>query len=174
MTVDYNITLDEATSALAVFERKYYRLKWTGALVLYAGLFGFALFLLVTNGFGNIIYYLVMGIAGYASYQVWSQPNKTRRRIRQVYETSPDESYRAEFTEDGVNVITLVKTAEGETREVPTFIKRTEQQYFTENEKLIILIVNKSLTYVFPKRCLSEDEQTKVREYFKRTVVDYV
>lgn len=174
MTIDYNITLDEATSALAVFERKYCRLKWTCLLIFYAGIFGFALFLLATNGWGNIIYYLVMAIAGYAAYQVWSQPSKTRRRIRQVYETSPDETYRAEFTDDGVNVVTLVKTAEGEIREVPTFIKRTEQQYFTENDALIILIVNKSLTYVFPKRCLSDEEQTKVLEYFKKAIVDYV
>ncbi|MBQ2798628.1 MAG: YcxB family protein [Ruminiclostridium sp.] len=35
-----------------------------------------------------------------------------------------------------------------------------------ENDKMFLLFVNKSLIYIYPKRCLTDEEQLKLREIF--------
>ena len=42
----------------------------------------------------------------------------------------------------------------------------TEELYASENTSLFILFVNRSLIYVFPKRCFSEEVADRLRDYF--------
>ena len=43
---------------------------------------------------------------------------------------------------------------------------RTERLDSVETEDLFLLFVNRSLIYIFPKRCLSEEQKKKLKNYF--------
>lgn len=57
---------------------------------------------------------------------------------------------------------------EGEESEtvVSNFYFGSDLMEAMENDKMFLLFVNKSLIYIYPKRCLTEEEQTKLREIF--------
>lgn len=57
---------------------------------------------------------------------------------------------------------------EGEESEtvVSNFYFGSDLMEAMENDKMFLLFVNKSLIYIYPKRCLTEEEQTKLRDIF--------
>ncbi len=57
---------------------------------------------------------------------------------------------------------------EGEESEtvVSNFYFGSDLMEAMENDKMFLLFVNKSLIYIYPKRCLTDEEQLKLREIF--------
>lgn len=63
------------------------------------------------------------------------------------------------------------ETEENETEEqseevVSNFYFGSDMMEAMENDKMFLLFVNKSLIYIYPKRCLTDEEQLTLREIF--------
>ncbi len=69
---------------------------------------------------------------------------------------------------DNVEENTDIVVSNGEERqEVSVYRFGTDLIDAQETEEMFLVYVNKRLIYIYPKRCLSDDEQTKLREILK-------
>ncbi len=84
-------------------------------------------------------------------------------------EQSEETKDAAEETAEAVENSEEAIENEGEESEtvVSNFYFGSDLMEAMENDKMFLLFVNKSLIYIYPKRCLTEEEQTKLREIFE-------
>ena len=89
------------------------------------------------------------------------------------------EDYQAAFYEDRIEIETIVKPKENEVHvkideeaddEIisplkTTFVLGADLLEFVENDESLMLIWNRQQIYCFPKRCLSVDQESAVRDY---------
>ncbi|MBQ8791639.1 MAG: YcxB family protein [Ruminiclostridium sp.] len=96
---------------------------------------------------------------------------ETAEEVEKSEETEKSE----EASEEATATEEKLEEAEGEAEEndssepeavVSHFYFGSDLMDAMENEKMFLLFVNKSLIYIYPKRCLTEEEQTKLREIF--------
>ncbi|MBQ8932561.1 MAG: YcxB family protein [Ruminiclostridium sp.] len=83
-------------------------------------------------------------------------------------EQSEEKTQAAEETAETVENSEEAIENEGEESEtvVSNFYFGSDLMEAMENDKMFLLFVNKSLIYIYPKRCLTEEEQTKLRDIF--------
>ena len=92
-----------------------------------------------------------------------------------VEETAEEVEKSEEASEEATDTEEKAEEAEGEAEEnvssepeavVSHFYFGSDLMDAMENEKMFLLFVNKSLIYIYPKRCLTEDEQNTLRDIF--------
>ena len=92
-----------------------------------------------------------------------------------VEETAEEVEKSEEASEEATATEEKLEEAEGEAEEngssepeavVSHFYFGSDLMDAMENEKMFLLFVNKSLIYIYPKRCLTEDEQNTLRDIF--------
>ncbi len=82
-------------------------------------------------------------------------------------ETADEKAEEEASTEEGNEAEETEETEETEMQEeavVSNFYFGSDLLDAMENEKMFLLFVNRSLIYIYPKRCLTEDEQNTLRE----------
>lgn len=125
-------------------------------------------------------------------FSVWARPYYARKKLIRTLDGFSKETYTAEFKKDSIEIQTTILPNEetetvavtpygvmtvGEGVEIPeekvieqpekTVISITENTLDSdETDELFMLYLNRSLIYIFPKRCLSDDEKKAIAEYF--------
>jgi len=171
MKINYDVTIPECETGFMQLWKKY-SLKRT---ILFSVVFliGAALFInmILKNlssegglmfGIGGIGTGLSLGLLA----SLWLKPRRVWKKIAATLEMTYEERYTATFTENEIEIETLIQSEEDESVDKSRFVLAEEELYSKETNELFLLFVNRWLTYVFPKRCMSEQEANQLRDYF--------
>jgi hypothetical protein len=159
----YDNRLDEIMEAMKRFHRRFGRARRILMYIAYTIAIVLGVNMIVVNFTGWYGYVLTgMGIF-FLSQQIY-HPVMARKRLAAALGDMSEERYSAVFREDYIEIDTLGINAEHTDK---TYIKLgSEELHSEETDWSFLLYVNRRLVYLFPKRCLTEEEIRRLREYF--------
>lgn len=188
--IKYDNTLDEISKGYTLFWKKYALKRTIVFTVVYAIALGVGIDFVVrdhTNMPGYILIVIGLGMI----FSTWTKPYYAKKKLLKTLESFGEERYSAVFSEQKIVIDTEILPDEqletvavtsqgvmtvGEGVEIPEdkVIKhdktkidlRTERLDSAETDEMFLLYVNRSLIYIFPKRCLSEEQREKIKNYF--------
>ena len=188
--IKYDNSNQEIETAYKLFQRKYMLRRNIIFTIVYAIAAGLGVNFVLgnsTNMAGYILIVLGLGML----FSTWARPYYARKKLMKTLESLGGETYTATFAESHITVDTEILPDEqteivavtpegvmpvGEDVEIPpeqeikhdkTKIELTSNILDSmETEEMFLLFLNRSLIYIFPKRCLSGEQVEKVRGYF--------
>lgn len=188
--IKYDNTDPEIETAYKLFQKKYMLRRNIIFSVVYAIAAGLGVNFVIGNS-ANMAGYILMVIGLGMLFSTWARPYYARKKLMKTLESFGGETYTAAFADSHITVDTEILPEEetetvaitrdgvmtvGEDVEIPpeqeikhdkTKIELTSNILDSmETEELFLLFVNRSLIYIFPKRCLSEEQVKAVRSYF--------
>lgn len=189
--IKYDNTLDEISEGYGLFWKKYALIRTIIFTVVYAIALGVGIYFVVRD-YTNMPGYILIVIGLGMIFSTWTKPYYAKKRLLKTLESFGEERYSATFSEKKIVIDTEILPDEqletvavtsqgvmtvGEGVEIPEeqMIKhdktkldlRTEKLDSMETAEMFLLFVNKSLIYIFPKRCLDDEQAGKLREYFE-------
>ncbi len=188
--IKYDNTLDEISKGYGLFWKKYALRRTVIFTAVYAIALGIGIDFAVhdhTSMPGYILIVIGLGMI----FSTWTKPYYAKKKLLKTLESFGEERYTAVFSDTRIVIDTEILPEQqletvavtsqgvmtvGEDVEIPEekIIKhdktkidlRTERLDSVETEDLFLLFVNRSLIYIFPKRCLSEEQTGKLKNYF--------
>lgn len=181
LKIKYNMTLDEISDGFKLFWKKYQLKK----AIIYTVVYSIALVLgvdFVVKNHENFYGYLLIGIALGLIVFNWYKPVMIRKKMLNTISALAEEQYITEIYPDKVQITTEIlpdenseennENSDGEENSdeekqenvVTTYYFGSDFLDAMENDKMFLLFVNRSLIYIYPKRCLSDSEQDTLRE----------
>ena len=111
-------------------------------------------------------------------YSITDRSRARRRTIDALRDMNPEE-YTAAFYNDKIEIDTVIKPKANEVRVKideqaddeaisplkTTFMIGDDLLEFIENDESLLLVFNRQQIYCFPKRCLSVEQEDKVRDF---------
>lgn len=191
-TIKYDNTDAEIETGYKLFQRKYMLKRNIIFTVVYAIAAGVGLNFMITD-YTRLEGYILFVIGLGMMFSTWARPYYARKKLMKTLQSFGAETYTAEFSESRIVVDTeILPDEETETvavtsKGVMTLEEGTELSIPEEQEikhdktkielrqntldsmetaELFLLFLNRSLIYIFPKRCLSQEESEKLKNYF--------
>lgn len=191
-TIKYDNTDAEIETGYKLFQRKYMLKRNIIFTVVYGIAAGVGLDFMIadyTNLAGYILFVIGLGMM----FSTWARPYYARKKLMKTLQSFGAETYTAEFSESRIVVDTeilpdektetvavtskgVMTLEEGEEASIPeeqeikhdkTKIELRQNTLDSmETAELFLLFLNRSLIYIFPKRCLSAEESEKLKNYF--------
>lgn len=189
LKIKYSMTLDEIGEGFKLFQKKYQLKKSLVFTLVYLIALGLGIDFLIRDHTG-IYGYILVGLSLGMIFYTWYKPVLIRKKLIATISSLAEETYTAEFYRDRIQITTVIEEpviAENETKteeetDSPAKDEPHEEEeqeevvtnlYFgsdyldaMENEQMFLLFVNRQNIYIFSKKCLSEEEQNKLREIF--------
>ena len=188
LKIKYSMTLDEIGEGFSLFQKKY-QFKRN---IIYTVVYLIALVLgvdFVIRDNANFYGYLLIGIAGGMTFLTWYKPVMIKRKLLATLSSLSEETYISEIYSDRIVITTVIQQDESADREeagedksaVSEQAGNSEEKqseptedvtelFFgsdyidaLENDKMFLLFVNRRLIYLYPKRCLTDEEQERIR-----------
>ena len=188
--IKYDNTLDEISKGYSSFWKKYALRRTVIFTVVYAIALGIGIDFVI-HDYTSMPGYILIVIGLGMIFSTWTKPCYAKKKLLKTLESFGEERYTAVFSDTRIvidteilpdqQLETVAVTSQGvmtvgEDVEIPEekIIKhdktkidlRTERLDSVETEDLFLLFVNRSLIYIFPKRCLSEEQKGKLKNYF--------
>ena len=189
--ISYDNTNAEVEQAYKRFLHKYTFKRSVIFSIVYLIAAGLGLNLMITAP-SQIYGYLVFVIGLGMLFSVWARPYYARKKLIRTLESFSRETYTAEFRKESIEIQTIILPDEemetvavtpygvmkvGEDVEIPEekVIEQPEKTVISlaentldsdETDELFMLYLNRSLIYIFPKRCLTDEEKTALAAYF--------
>lgn len=188
--IKYNNTLSEIETGYKLFQRKYMFKRNLIFSIVYGIAAAVGVDFLV-HDYTNMAGYILLVIGLGMLFSTWARPYYARKKLLKTLESFDEEKYSAVFSESKIVVDTEILPEEeteivavtahgvmtvGDDVEIPEdkVIKHEKTEIelnantldSMETEELFLLFLNRSLIYIFPKRCLSEEEKDKLHNYF--------
>ena len=188
--IKYDNSDKEIETAYKLFQKKYMLKRNILFSIVYAIAAGLGVNFVVlnsTNMAGFILIVLGLGML----FSTWARPVYARKKLMKTLESFGGETYTATFADSHITVDTEILPDQetetvaitrdgvmtvGEDVEIPpeqeikhdkTKIELAANMLDSmETEEMFLLFLNRSLIYIFPKRCLSEEQTEAVRNYF--------
>ena len=194
--IKYTNTLPEIETGYKLFQRKYMLKRNIIFTVVYsiAAAIGvdFLVHSIMDGNYGNMTGYILLVIGLGMIFSTWARPYYARKKLMKTLASFGDEKYTAKFEATRIVIDTEV-IPEEETETVAVTpngvmtmdqdMEVAEEQKIThdktkielrsntldsmETDELFLLFLNRSLIYIFPKRCLTDEEIDKLRGYFE-------
>lgn len=189
--IKYNNTLSEIETGYKLFQHKYMLKRNIIFSLVYAIAAGIGVSFIIrdyTNFPGYILFVIGLGMI----FSTWARPYYARKRLIKTLQSFSDEKYSAVFEETRIVIDTeilpedqtetVAVTSSGvmtmdqdmeipEEQEIKHDKTKIELRSNTldsmETPEMFLLFVNRSLIYIFPKRCLTEEEIGKLKNYFE-------
>lgn len=189
--IKYNNTLPEIETGYKLFQLKYMLKRNIMFSLVYAIAAGIGIIFIIrdyTNFPGYILFVIGLGMI----FSTWARPYYARKRLIKTLESFSDEKYSAVFEdtrividteilpEDQTETVAITSSGvmtmdqdmeipeEQEIKHEKTKIElRSNTLDSMETPEMFLLFVNRSLIYIFPKRCLTEEEIGKLKNYFE-------
>lgn len=189
--IKYNNTLPEIETGYKLFQHKYMLKRNIMFSLVYAIAAGIGISFIIhdyTNFPGYILFVIGLGMI----FSTWARPYYARKRLIKTLESFSDEKYSAVFEdtrividteilpEDQTETVAITSSGvmtmdqdmeipeEQEIKHEKTKIElRSNTLDSMETPEMFLLFVNRSLIYIFPKRCLTEEEIGKLKNYFE-------
>ena len=195
LQIEYSMNLDEISDGFKLFQRKY-QLRRT---ILFTIVYVIALILgidFLIRDINNFYGYVLVGLSLGLIFYAWYKPVLIRRKMISTISSLAEETYISEFYKDKIKITTrIMPEDEANPEENSEAVEKSDAEqnygeesqkeedvvttlYFgsdyldaLENENMFLLFVNKRLIYIYPKRCLSDEEQDKLREILKEKAI---
>ena len=195
LQIEYSMNLDEISDGFKLFQRKY-QLRRT---ILFTIVYVIALILgidFLIRDINNFYGYVLVGLSAGLIFYAWYKPVLIRRKMLSTISSLAEETYISEFYKDKIKITTrIMPEDEANPEENSEAVEKSDAEqnygeesqkeedvvttlYFgsdyldaLENENMFLLFVNKRLIYIYPKRCLSDEEQDKLREILKEKAI---
>ena len=189
--IKYDNSNAEIETAYKLFQKKYMLKRNIIFTVVYAIAAGLGVNFVIGNS-ANMAGYILMVLGLGMLFSTWARPYYARKRLMKTLESLGGETYTATFAQTHITVDTEILPDEetetvavtrdgvmtvGEDVEIPPEqeIKHDKTKIelaantldSMEIEEMFLLFLNRSLIYIFPKRCLSKEQIVKVRDYFE-------
>ena len=190
--INYNNTIPEIKRAYSLFRRKYAIKRMLPMTIAFsiAIVLGANMVWLNPTGIAGII---LTAMSAGLLISMWTRPVLAQKKLIQTIEAMGEERYEARFYDDRVEVDTeILPDTETETVAIsrhgvdvvknPEILEKaeenliqsetsvigvaTEELFSVEDSEIFCLFVNRALIYIFPKRCLSEEQTAQLRKYF--------
>lgn len=188
--IKYDNTLSEIETGYKLFQRKYMFKRNLIFSIVYGIAAAVGVDILV-HDYTSMAGYILLVIGLGMLFSTWARPYYARKKLLKTLESFDEEKYSAVFSESKIVVDTEILPEEeteivavtpqgvmavGEDVEIPEdkIIKHEKTEIelnantldSMETEELFLLFLNRSLIYIFPKRCLSDEEKGKLHDYF--------
>lgn len=174
----YDNTLDETDGAMKSFQKRFGRKKNRASLIAYICLSVAVIVGIIFNQ-GAVPLYIALAFCAFGLYYNITDQKRTRKHVLKALEDMNPEEYRCTVYSDRMELETIIKPKENEVdlkideeadEEIITPLKTVfrfgvDLLDFTENEESMLLIYNRRQIYCFPKRCLSGEEEDKIRDF---------
>ena len=192
--IKYDNTTPEIRRAYALFRKKYALPRMVPLSLAFAIAIVFGIDFIIRSP-SDFVGYILTALGAGMLFSLWWRPYLTQKKLISTIETLNDEKYTARFLADSIEIETEIiqkdeKTetvaisslgvvpvenpeakADAETKitlpETTKITLATEELFSVEAPEMFCIFVNRALIYIFPKRCLSEEQTEAVRAYFK-------
>ena len=193
--IKYDNTLSEIETGYKLFQRKYMMKRNIIFTVVYtiAAAIGvdFLVHGFMEGNYANMPGYILLVIGLGMVFSTWARPYYARKKLMKTLESFSEEKYTAKFEDTRIVIDTeILPEEETETVAVTSMGVMTMDQDMEipeeqeikhdktkielrsntldsmETEDLFLLFLNRSLIYIFHKRCLTDEEKNKVKNYF--------
>lgn len=188
LQLNYNMTLDEISEGFKLFWKKYQFKK----CVIYTIVYAIALVLgidFIIKNHENFYGYMLIGISVGLIFFNWYRPVMVRKKMLDTISGLAEENYITEIYSDRIKITTEIldepkeKENSGEDSKEEENGEEAPKESVTEllfgsdtldaleNERMFLLFVNRSLIYIYPKRCLDKESQDKLRQIFTEKAI---
>ncbi len=123
------------------------------------------------------VLYLALGLCVVFLVLTVSAPARRRKKLIKRIESMPPEDYECELFSDKIIIKTFIRENDETDAKQPEPVVQTlpfRGDYlldFAENDSAILLFVNGSTFFCFPKRCMSPEQQDKLNEILGKSVM---
>ena len=174
----YDNTMDETDGAMKSFQKRFSKKRGRASLIAY-------MLLTVAVGVGvafnptAVPLYFALAFCAFGLYYTLTDQKRTRKRVIKALEDMNPEEYCCTIYPEKIELETIIKPKANEVdpkideeadEEIITPLKTVfrfgeDLLNFSENEDSLLLIFNRRQIYCFPKRCLSKDQEDKIRDF---------
>lgn len=174
----YDNTLEEIDGAMKSFQSRFKNRRHTLSVVAYAVIGAAVIVAIIMNPEQFFAYAALIFCLVGLFYSLTDKKRARAKTLEALRDMNP-EDYKATFYGDRIEIETLIKPKENEVHvkideeaddEIisplkTTFIPGSDLLEFIENDESLLLIFNRQQIYCFPKRCLSVEQESAVRDY---------
>lgn len=174
----YDNTLEEIDGAMKSFQQRFKSKRGIFMIVAYAALTVAVLVSIIMNPTSVFAYAALLFCGLGLVYSLTDKQRARRRTIDALRDMNPEE-YAAAFFNDRIEIETIIRPKEKEVRvkldeeaddEIisplkTTFVIGQDLLEFIENDESLLLVFNRQQIYCFPKRCLSMEQESEVRDF---------
>lgn len=174
----YDNTLEEIDGAMKSFQQRFKSKRGIFMIVAYAALTVAVLVSIIMNPTSVFAYAALLFCGLGLVYSLTDKQRARRRTIDALRDMNPEE-YAAAFFNDRIEIETIIRPKEKEVRvkldeeaddEIisplkTTFVIGQDLLEFIENDEALLLVFNRQQIYCFPKRCLSMEQESEVRDF---------
>lgn len=174
----YDNTLEEIDGAMKSFQQRFKSKRGIFMIVAYAALTVAVLVSIIMNPTSVFAYAALLFCGLGLVYSLTDKQRARRRTIDALRDMNPEE-YAAAFFDDRIEIETIIRPKEKEVRvkldeeaddEIispmkTTFVIGQDLLEFIENDEALLLVFNRQQIYCFPKRCLSMEQESEVRDF---------
>lgn len=189
--IKYDNTLDEIEKGYTLFLKKYTLKRSIIFTIVYAIAAGAGIDFVI-HDYTSMPGYILIVIGLGMIISTWGKPVVAKKKLLKTLASFGEEKYTARFLEKQIEIDTEIlpedqlETVAVTSQGVMTVDKDTEippeqeiKQEKTkldlagnsldsmETEDLFLLFVNRSYIYIFPKRCLNEEQIKGIHDYFE-------
>jgi len=162
-TITYDNTIPEIESVYKLFWKKY-ALRRTVLFSIVYVICSVAFINMIAVDHTKLFGWIGGGLCLGMLASQWLRPVRARKKIVAALQTAEEEKYTAAFYKDRIEIET-VTASEKTDKSVITLA--TEEIFAGEKADVFYMFVNRSLMYIFPKRCLNNEEPEKLRDFIK-------
>ena len=174
----YDNTLDETDGAMKSFQKRFSKKRGRASLIAYVLLSVAVIVGIVFNPKAVPLYFALAFCLLGLFYGVTDQ-KRTRKRVIKALEDMNPEEYCCTIYPEKIELETVIKPKVNEVdlkideeadEEIITPLKTVfkigdDLLNFSENDESLLLIYNRRQIYCFPKRCLTKDQENKIRDF---------
>lgn len=177
LTFSYDNTSAETEEAIRTFRKMFGSKRGWIMTAAYIVMLVAAVVLLVFNPKQPVLY-LAVGLCVVFLTLTVSAPSRRRKKLVKRIESMPPEDYVCELFSDKVIIKTFIREKDGQPVENPEPIIQLlpfRGEYlmdFAENDSAVLLFVNGSTFFCFPKRCLSKEQTETLLDIFEKSVTE--
>ena len=174
----YDNTLEEIDGAMKSFQTRFKSKRGIFSIAAYSLITAAVIVSIVINPTSVFAYAALLFCAIGLIYSITDRSRARKRTIYALRDMNPEE-YTAAFYDDRIEIDTVIKPKTNEVRVKideqaddeaisplkTTFVLGDDLLEFIENDESLLLIFNRQQIYCFPKRCLSVEQEDKVRDF---------
>ena len=181
----YDNTLEEIDGAMKSFQTRFKSKRGIFSIAAYSLITAAVIVSIVINPTSVFAYAALLFCAIGLIYSITDRSRARKRTIYALRDMNPEE-YTAAFYDDRIEIDTVIKPKTNEVRVKideqaddeaisplkTTFVLGDDLLEFIENDESLLLIFNRQQIYCFPKRCLSVEQEDKVRDFLTERLSD--
>lgn len=189
----YDNSLEETDDAMKTFQKSFSSKRGKLSIVAYSLLAVAAIVAIVfnsTQGFNvtQIVLYFALAFCSFGLYYSLTEKKRMRRKVIETLKNMNPEDYHCTIFDNRIEIETIIKEkeeipekTENETEEnvensevaeekdeqpIKSVFKFGEDMLdFIESDMSLLLILARRQIYCFPKRCLSDEQQSAIRDF---------